>query len=44
MDLKTVLAVVATIKKNEIGASQALVDRMIYEIHYKYLCSLCQDQ
>jgi hypothetical protein len=44
MDLKTVLNVVATIKKNEVGASQALVDRMIYEIHYKYLASLCKDE
>ena len=40
MDLQTILDIVETIKKNEVGASQELIDRMIYEIHYKYLTGL----
>jgi hypothetical protein len=37
MDAKELIAIIAEIKKNEIGASPELVDRFINEVTYKYL-------
>jgi hypothetical protein len=37
MDAKELIAIIAEIKKNEIGASPDLVYRFINEVTYKYL-------
>lgn len=37
MDLKTVIALIAEIKKNEIGAPTDIVNQFIQEIYYTYL-------
>jgi hypothetical protein len=37
MDAKTVIAKITEIKKNEIGASPEMVDRIVKEVTYKYL-------
>lgn len=37
MDPKEFLAKISEIKKNEIGASPELMDRIIKEVTYKYL-------
>jgi len=37
MDANELLAIIAEIKKNEIGASPELLDRIIKEVTYKYL-------
>ena len=37
MDAKELIAIIAEIKKNEIGASPDLLARFINEVTYKYL-------